>query len=277
MVNFDYILWPCSVEFYEDWNNLEQLIEEIKLKSPTLFQKIVDKKILLRWGCWKPRTVPGCFEWYWIDAVRLMWEIQKEYNILCITEVGSLHHLEICFQYGITNLWIGARTTSNPFLMDELAKGIRDYADEYNIKLSDISIGVKNPIGYDMELWKGALLRLKNAWVSLYPLHRGYNFSKKWLNEKDIDFYFRNKPYTLEELKVLESIGYKEDTIITDFSHIIGNREHIIFNLLENKDLLLKNKLMLEVHPNPKNALTDAKQQLSVDDIIHVFKKANYL
>lgn len=278
METFDYIFWPCSVEIYDNWkNNLEGILEKIKIESPYLFKKFVDKKILLRGWCWKPRTLPGWFEGYGKDAVKVMSKIQKKYNVFCATEVWTAEHIKICFRYWITHLWIGARSTSNPFLMDKLAEKIIFYAKKNYINLWKITIGVKNPIWYDIDLWKGALLRLKKSWVFIYPIHRWYNFSKKWLKKDNQNLKFRNMPYTEEELKELEQIWFTLDDIVTDYSHIIGNSTNIIEELFKNRNHFPRKKMMIEIHPDPTNALTDSNQQILPNDIIFILRKKGYI
>lgn len=225
------IAGPCSVESEE----------QIMQTAQELAQHEVN---VLRGGVWKPRTRPGSFEGVGIKALKWLKNAGSAANIPVTVEVAAPEHVEECLKHEIDILWIGARTTTNPFSVQTLAESLEGV---------DIPIMVKNPISPDIELWIGALERLYNAGISkLIAVHRGFSSHKKTA--------YRNVPNWRIPIELRRTI--KNIPIICDPSHICGNVELLQSVSQEAMDLLFDG-LMIEVHYNPESALSDAKQQLT--------------
>ena len=162
-----------------------------------------------RAGIWKPRTKPGGFEGHGEKALPWMQQVKKETGMLVSTEVATPEHVELALKYGIDILWIGARTTANPFAMQALADALKGV---------DVPVFVKNPVNPDLELWIGALLRLNGAGVKkLGAIHRGFSSYDKTI--------YRNLPMWQIPIELRRRIP--ELPIICDPSHIGGRRDLI--------------------------------------------------
>lgn len=289
--NVQMILWPCSVEIYEDWsNNLEIIIKEFKFQSEKIYNWLISWKIWLRWWCWKPRTQPWWFEWFWERAVDIMSEIQEKYWIICITEIWTVKHFEYCLKKWLRRFWIWARSSSSPFFMNELIEFIKEHK-EYN--QSEIIIWVKNTIWFDIDLWIWNMKRLSNFWFTVFPIHRWVSYDKSlfdkslysnnWKDLRNIPIHFSNSKEILEKYK---NFNNNFDVFFDDFSHQLWDRG-LILELLEdikkewikifdeNLEPWTKKEVyvMLEIHQDPKNALTDSKQQLTIWDIVNFINK----
>ena len=126
---------------------------------------------VFRAGIWKPRTHPGSFEGVGTPGLKWLQKVKNEYGMKVCTEVANEKHVYECLKYGIDMVWIGARTTANPFLVQEIADALRD---------TDIPVLVKNPVNPDIDLWVGALERLNRAGIrKLGVIHRGFSTSQK--------------------------------------------------------------------------------------------------
>ena len=199
---------------------------------------------IFRAGIWKPRTRPGSFEG--VGEIGLPWcQKVKELTGLPITvEVAKSTHVEACLASGVDILWIGARTTVNPFAIQELADALRGV---------DIPVLVKNPINPDLALWIGGIERLQKAGINeIGAIHRGFSS----VGEK----YYRNRPQwqiALEFKRLMPNIP-----LINDPSHICGRRD--ILQEVGQKAMDLDfDGLMIESHIDPDNALSDAQQQIT--------------
>lgn len=227
------IAGPCSAES-------EKQVFDV---SRTLVKSDVD---MLRFGVWKPRTSPGSFEGYGEKALPWLQKLKEEIKTPIAIEVANAQHVELALKYGIDVLWLGARTTVNPFTVQEIADALKG---------TDIPVLAKNPVNPDLKLWIGAVERLKTAGLnSLGVIHRGFSSyeAKKYRNEPiwQIPIGFR------EEMP--------EIPIIVDPSHICGTRE--LLHEVSQKALDLNfDGLMLETHPNPDKAMSDPKQQIFAD------------
>jgi chorismate mutase len=198
----------------------------------------------LRAGIWKPRTRPGQFEG--LGEVGLDWLVQagKETGLPVTTEVATAAHVETCLKKGVNILWVGARTTVNPFSVQEIADALKGV---------DIPVMVKNPVNPDLELWIGALERLNKAGITkLAAIHRGFSSFDKGP--------FRNAP--MWDMSIELKTRLPELDIICDPSHICGSRELIPFVAQKALDLDMAG-LMIESHINPDAAWSDAKQQVT--------------
>ena len=221
---------PCSAESEEQ---VMQVATSLANKGVTFF----------RAGIWKPRTKPGCFEG--VGKIGLPWlkRVREELSIPVATEVATPEHVEQSLAAGVDILWIGARTTANPFAVQELADSLRGV---------DVPVLVKNPVNPDIELWIGALERLNNAGVTrLGCIHRGFSS----YGEK----IFRNAPQWQLPLELKRRLP--QLPMLCDPSHIAGKRELLAMLSQEAMDLNFDG-LMIETHCQPECALSDNRQQV---------------
>lgn len=226
------ITGPCSAESEEQ---VISVCREIALNQ---------NANLLRAGIWKPRTRPDSFEG--IGAIGLNWLVEagKETNLPTSTEVANKQHVEQALKAGIDVLWIGARTTVNPFAVQEIADALQGV---------NIPIMVKNPINPDLELWIGAFERFEKAGITdLTAIHRGFSIYK---HPK-----YRNVPTWEIAIGLRERIP--QIPVICDPSHITGNRNLLLEVSQKALDLNFEG-LMIETHPNPDKAWSDAAQQVT--------------
>lgn len=223
---------PCSAE------TEDQLLTTAHLLAAT------GKVSVLRAGIWKPRTRPGEFEG--IGSIGLEWlkRAKAETGLPTAVEVANAKHVEEALAAGVDILWIGARSTVNPFTVQEIADALKGH---------DIPVLVKNPVNPDLQLWIGALERINKAGITkLGAIHRGFSSFEK--------SSFRNEP--MWELAIQLKTLCPELPIINDPSHICGNRELIPYISQKALDLNMQG-LMIESHLDPSVAWTDAKQQLT--------------
>ena len=200
----------------------------------------------IRGGVWKPRTSPGNFEGIGIPALGWLKQAGIEYNLPVITEVANARHVEEALKADIDMLWIGARTTVNPFYVQEIADALQGV---------NIPVMVKNPIHPEVKLWLGAIERLKKVGIDkVAAIHRGFFSyqSQPFRNEPKWEVYF--------ELKRLDP----ELPVICDPSHIAGKRE-LLGEVCQSALDLGIGGFMIETHPDPDNALSDADQQITPD------------
>ena len=223
---------PCSAE------------TEDQLLSTAHLLKATGKESILRAGIWKPRTRPGEFEG--IGSIGLEWlkNAKKETGLPTAVEVANAKHVEEALAAGVDVLWIGARSTVNPFTVQEIADALKGV---------DIPVLVKNPVNPDLQLWIGALERINKAGITkLGAIHRGFSSYEKSA--------FRNEP--MWELAIQLKTLCPELPIINDPSHICGNRELLPYISQKALDLDMQG-LMIESHIDPSVAWTDAKQQVT--------------
>jgi len=226
------IAGPCGAE------SLEQLLRTANEL------KVLNKVSLFRAGVWKPRTRPNAFEGRGEEALKWLAEVKNETGFKITVEVANAQHTEMALKYGIDVLWIGARTTVNPFSVQEIADVLN------GVK---IPVMVKNPIHADLQLWIGGIERIYNAGISqIAAIHRGFHFYGKTK--------YRNKP--MWQLPIELRTLFPDLPIICDPSHISGNRELIPHVAQKALDLGM-NGLMIESHYMPEIALSDAQQQLT--------------
>lgn len=226
------IAGPCSAE------TEDQLIATAHLIAKT------GKASVLRAGIWKPRTRPGEFEG--IGSIGLQWlkRAKEETGLPTAVEVATAKHVEEALAAGVDILWVGARSTVNPFTVQEIADALKGV---------DIPVLVKNPVNPDLQLWIGALERINNAGITkLGAIHRGFSSFEKTA--------FRNEP--MWEIAIQLKTLCPELPIINDPSHICGNRELIPYISQKALDMDMQG-LMIESHMDPSIAWTDAKQQLT--------------
>lgn len=198
----------------------------------------------LRAGIWKPRTRPGSFEGVGPEGLAWLVRARAETGLKIGTEVAEPSHVEACLESGLDLLWVGARTTTNPFSVQSIADALRG---------TDIPVLVKNPMSEDLGLWIGALERLANAGLSkLGAIHRGVG--------SPLEMRYRNAPAWRMPIELMRRMP--DLPLLCDPSHICGRADLIPSIAQEALDLLFDG-LMIEVHPDPPNALSDAAQQLT--------------
>lgn len=239
------IAGPCSIE------SLSQL-ETVC----TAFNR--DRRInLVRCGVWKPRTRPGGFEGLGEPALEWISQIRAQHpNLHFCCEVARPEHVELCLHYGIEAVWLGARTTVNPFLVGELAEAMQG---------SGLAVMVKNPVTPDIGLWVGALERLsKSGLDNLAAVHRGFSTYN--------NFSYRNNP--LWEIPIELKRLMPHLPLLCDPSHIGGQRS-LVSSLSQMALDLHFDGLMIECHPDPDNALTDAKQQITPEQLFAILDNLN--
>ena len=199
---------------------------------------------VFRAGIWKPRTHPGSFEGVGTPGLKWLQQVKRDYGMKVATEVAGEKHVFECIKYGVDMVWLGARTTANPFLVQEIADALSD---------TDIPVLVKNPVNPDLDLWIGALERLNRAGVKkLGVIHRGFSSSEKMA--------YRNDP--LWKIAIELRTRFPELPFFADPSHMGGSRDYLKEISQRAMDLGLDG-LMIESHCNPSAALSDASQQLT--------------
>ena len=206
---------------------------------------------IFRAGVWKPRTKPGGFEGNGEEALPWLKRVKAETGMLVATEVATPEHVELALKYGIDVLWIGARTSANPFAMQAIADSLNGV---------DIPVLVKNPVNPDLELWIGAIERLNQAGIKrLAAIHRGFSSYDKKI--------YRNLPMWQIPIELRRRIP--ELPIFCDPSHIGGRRE-LVAPLCQQAMDLGFNGLIVESHCDPDKAWSDAKQQVTPDVLDYI-------
>lgn len=223
---------PCSAE------TEEQVLETATRLSAT------GKVDMLRAGIWKPRTKPGMFEGIGTKALSWMANAKKATGLPITVEVATAKHVQDALQFDVDMLWIGARTTVNPFSVQEVCDALRG---------TDVPVLIKNPINPDLELWSGGIERLQKVGVKdVGMIHRGFS------NYGNTEY--RNAP--MWHLPIEMKRRFPEMLIICDPSHICGNRTGL--QTISQKSIDLDfGGLMIESHIDPDNAWSDAKQQIT--------------
>lgn len=225
------IAGPCSAETEEQ---MLKIAHQLKETDATVF----------RAGIWKPRTRPGNFEGNGAKALPWLAKVKEETGMLTTTEVANAQHAKLALEFDIDIIWIGARTTVNPFAVQEIADALQG---------TDKIVLVKNPINPDLALWIGAIERLHKAGIkNLGAIHRGFSSYKKTI--------YRNNPQWQIAIDLKDK--YPTLPIICDPSHICGNRDGI-FDISQTALDLKFEGLMIETHFDPDNAWSDAKQQIT--------------
>ena len=232
------IAGPCSSETEEQ---VMTTATELASKGCRIF----------RAGVWKPRTKPGGFEGNGETALPWMKQVKEETGMLVATEVATPEHVELALKYGVDVLWVGARTTANPFAMQALADSLKGV---------DVPVLVKNPVNPDLELWIGAMERINQAGVKrMGAIHRGFSSYDKKI--------YRNLPMWQIPIELHRRIP--ELPIFCDPSHIGGRRELVAPLCQQAMDLGFEG-LIVESHCDPDKAWSDAKQQVTPDVLDYI-------
>ncbi len=238
------IAGPCSAESPEQ---IEQIAKGLRGSNVEMF----------RAGVWKPRTRPGSFEGIGNDALGWLEIARETLNVPVTVEVANTAHVEAALKAGVDVLWIGARTTVNPFSVQEICEALRG---------TDIPVMVKNPINPDLQLWLGALERLHKVGINkLAGIHRGFSdpYEKR----------YRNKPEWSMPIHLKRLVPGL--SVICDPSHICGTRE-IIASVSQRAINFGLDGLMIETHHDPDNAWSDAKQQVTPEMLKIIYENLNF-
>ena len=233
------IAGPCSAE------SEKQVLE-------TAHQLKKHENLIFRAGIWKPRTRPNSFKGVGEKGLKLLQLAKKETGLKTTTEVAKAGHISLAIKHEVDILWIGARTTGNPFAIQEIAEALKGI---------NIPVMVKNPINPELNLWIGAIERLKDAGIeNIAAINRGF-FAYE--NSK-----YRNTP----QWQIAVDLKRKFPTIpiICDPSHISG-KSNLIFEVAQKAMDLNYDGLMIEAHIDPANALSDSQQQINpkkLDEIL---------
>lgn len=234
------IAGPCSAETEEQ---VLKIAHQLKDTDATV----------LRAGIWKPRTRPGNFEG--VGSLGLKWlkKAKEETGMLTTTEVANPAHVDLALEYDVDILWIGARTTVSPFIVQEIADALKG---------TDKTVLVKNPVNPDLSLWLGAVERLHTADIkNLGVIHRGFSAYEKTK--------YRNNPEWQIAIELQNK--FPDLPLILDPSHIAGRRD-IIFDLCQTALDLNYDGLMVETHHTPDDAWSDAAQQITPATLVQIMK-----
>jgi chorismate mutase len=206
-----------------------------------------------RAGIWKPRTRPGNFEG--VGAIGLNWlkKVKEETGLKTATEVANKNHVDLALEHDVDLLWIGARSTVSPFIVQEIADALEG---------TDKIVLIKNPVNPDLSLWLGAVERLSKANITkLGVIHRGFSTYEKTK--------YRNIPEW--QMAIELQTKFPDLPLINDPSHISGNRE-MIFDISQTALDLNFDGLMIETHHDPDNAWSDAAQQVTPKRLVQIME-----
>ncbi len=233
---------PCSAE------TEEQLMETARQLAA------LNKVDVYRAGIWKPRTRPNAFEGVGTEGLKWLKQVKAETGLPTGTEVATQKHVYEALKFGIDVLWIGARTSANPFAMQEIADALHGV---------DVMVFVKNPVNPDLELWIGAIERLyASGLTKIGAIHRGFSAYEKTA--------YRNQPKW--QIPIELRMRIPELPLLCDPSHIGGHRDYI-FDIAQKAMDLNYDGLMIESHTDPENAWSDKNQQLTPQALLEVLNK----
>ena len=230
------IAGPCSAETEQQTLDTARALHATGVK-------------VFRAGLWKPRTVPGSFEGVGSSGLQWLQQVKRETGMLIATEVATVEHVRDALAAGIDILWVGARTSANPFAMQAIADALQGH--------DEVTVLVKNPVNPDLELWIGALQRIMGAGITrLAAVHRGFSSAGAHIYRNDPQWHI---PFELRR----HAPGM---TILCDPSHIGGKREYVepLSQLALDAGF---DGLMIECHCNPDQALSDSAQQITPDEL----------
>ncbi len=254
-----------NIEPLSSWINKTNLKRPVVIAGPCsaeTSEQVMDTAIQLqsygvnifRAGIWKPRTRPNSFEGVGEKGLAWLQDVKQKTGMMTAIEVANTRHVELALGAGIDILWIGARTSVNPFAVQEIADSLKN---------KDIPVMVKNPINPDLDLWIGALERLNNVGINkLVAIHRGFSTYQKTK--------YRNKPEWQIAIELKRKIPNLP--ILCDPSHICGTPKYIEEVSQISMDLNYHG-LMIETHPNPQEAWSDARQQITPKDLYEILNR----
>ncbi len=238
------IAGPCSAESAQQ---VESIAKGLRGSNIEMF----------RAGVWKPRTRPGSFEGIGTEALEWINNAKDILNVPVTVEVANTAHVEAALKANIDVLWIGARTTVNPFSVQEICEALKG---------TDIPVMVKNPINPDLQLWIGAIERLNKVGIKkVAGIHRGFSdpYEKRYRNKPEWSMPIHLK-------RMLPGIS-----VVCDPSHICGTRE-IIASVSQRAINFGLDGLMIETHHDPDNAWSDAKQQITPDMLKIIYENLSF-
>ncbi|TXG38555.1 bifunctional 3-deoxy-7-phosphoheptulonate synthase/chorismate mutase type II [Seonamhaeicola maritimus] len=234
------IAGPCSAETEEQ---VLKIAHELKDTDVTYF----------RAGIWKPRTRPGMFEG--VGALGLKWlqKVKEETGMKICTEVANAAHVKLALEHDVDLLWIGARSTVSPFIMQEIADALNG---------TDKPVLIKNPVNPDLALWLGGIERIYSSGVkNIGAIHRGFSTYEKTK--------FRNNPNW--QMAIEFQNKFPDIPLINDPSHITGKRD-MVFDVSQIALDLNFDGLMIETHHDPENAWSDAAQQVTPNSLVQIMR-----
>jgi chorismate mutase len=229
------MLGPCGAE------SREQI-----LKTAAGLQTIGPD--LFRAGIWKPRSRPGSFQGVGEKGLDWLIEVREKYGFPIATEVANSDHVKIGLKYGIDVFWVGARTSVNPFYVQEIADALQGH---------DVPVIVKNPVNPDLDLWIGAMERFAQAGINrIAAIHRGFAFHGKSV--------YRNPPFW--EIPIELKRRFPNIQLVCDVSHI-GGDPSLLLEIAQKALDLNYDGLMIETHIDPPSALSDSQQQIKPENV----------
>ncbi len=230
------IAGPCSAE------------SEKQVLETAFGLKKTGKVNMLRAGIWKPRTRPNSFEGVGVKGLPWLKKAKQETGLPLTVEVANANHVYEALKFGVDVLWLGARTTANPFAVQEIANAVQG---------ADIGVLIKNPVNPDLELWFGAIERIYQAGIRKIGLvHRGFSTYEKTT--------YRNLPQWQIPIEMKSRLP--DIPMLNDPSHI-GGKAELLFDISQKAMDLNFDGLMIESHIHPKMALSDAKQQITPEEL----------
>jgi len=236
------IAGPCSAETRQQTMDTARALSAIGVS-------------VFRAGIWKPRTMPGCFEGVGDKGLEWLQEVKRETGMAVATEVATVDHVRAALQAGVDVLWIGARTSANPFAVQDLADALQGH--------DEVVVLVKNPVNPDLDLWLGALQRILGAGITrLGAVHRGFSSAGAHIYRNDPQWHI---PFELRRLA-------PQLTILCDPSHIGGNRQYVE-TLSQIAIDTVFDGLMIESHCDPDKALSDSAQQVTPDHLRGILQR----
>jgi len=236
------IAGPCSAETLAQTLDTARALSTVGIK-------------VFRAGIWKPRTMPGGFEGVGNCGLPWLQTVKRETGMLVATEVATVEHVRAALDAGVDILWMGARTSANPFAMQDIADALHGH--------DDVTVLVKNPVNPDLDLWLGALQRIRNAGITrLGAVHRGFSSAGAHIYRNDPQWHI---PFELRRL----APGM---TILCDPSHIGGRRQYIepLSQIALDTGF---DGLMIESHCHPDEALSDSAQQVTPDALRDILQR----
>jgi chorismate mutase len=239
------IAGPCSAE-----SETQMLTTARKIKE-------ISSSVLFRAGIWKPRTKPGSFEGMGEQGLVWLKKVKDDLGLRIATEVANAGHVELALKYGVDVLWIGARSTVNPFSVQEIADALKG---------SNATVYIKNPTHPELALWEGAVERIEKSGIKdIGLIHRGFK-------THDHSSY-RNNP--LWQIPIEMKVRHPQYPMICDVSHIVGKRDGLL-DVASKAATLDYQGLMIETHINPEVALSDAQQQITPDALKELLSKVEW-
>lgn len=236
------IAGPCSAETEQQTLDAARALSAIGVK-------------VFRAGIWKPRTMPGGFEGVGDRGLPWLQEVKRETGMAVATEVATVDHVRAALDAGIDILWMGARTSANPFAMQDIADLLRGH--------DEVTVLVKNPVNPDLELWLGALQRIMGAGITrIGAVHRGFSSAGEHIYRNDPQWHI---PFELRR----HAPGM---TILCDPSHIGGKRD-LVEPLAQQALDMGFDGLMIESHCDPDHALSDSTQQITPNELSAVLER----